>query len=64
MKYHCYTGAYDSVYAFDVEAESPQEAAAQAAAECNISGEWTVVPGEPVRVDVTERKSVPLPRPG
>lgn len=57
MKYHCYIGAYDSVYDFDVEAESPEEAAAQAAARCNISGEWTVIPGEPVRVDVTERKS-------
>jgi hypothetical protein len=57
VKYHCYIGAYDSVYDFDVEAESPEGAAAEAAAECGISGLWTVVPGEPARVDVVERKS-------
>ena len=57
MKYHCYIGAYDSVYDSDVEAESPEEAAAEAATKCHISGRWTVVPGEPVYVDVVERKS-------
>jgi hypothetical protein len=57
VKYHCYIGAYESVYDFDVEAESPEEAAAVAAGRCHISGEWTVIPGEPVRVDVTERRS-------
>lgn len=57
MKYHCYIGAYDSVYGSDWEAESPEEAAAMAAARCHISGRWTVAPGEPVYVDVVERKS-------
>jgi hypothetical protein len=57
VRYHCYIGAYGSVYDFDVEAESPEGAASQAAAKCHISGEWTVVPGEPVRVDVAERRS-------
>lgn len=57
MKYHCYIEYRESVYGSDVEAESPEKAAAEAAAECRISGRWTVVPGEPVYVDVVERKS-------
>jgi hypothetical protein len=64
VKYHCYIGAYDSVYDFDVEAESPEEAASKAAARCHISGEWTVIPGEPVRVDVRERRSYEAPPAG
>lgn len=57
MRYHCYIEAYESVYSSDVEAASPVEAAAKAAGEHGMGGRWTVVPGEPVYVDVAARTS-------
>jgi hypothetical protein len=55
MKYHCYIAAYETVYHSDVEAGSAMEAAAKAAGEHKLHGRWTVVPGEPVYVDIVER---------
>lgn len=55
MRYHCYVSAYESVYTSDVEAGSAMEAAAKAASEHKLHGRWTVVPGEPVYVDIAER---------
>ena len=57
MKYHCYIyiNAYESVYDSDVEAGSAAEAAAKAAAEHGQQGQWTVIAGEPVYVDVVMR---------
>jgi hypothetical protein len=57
VKYHCYIEYRESVYSSDVEAGSPVEAAAKAATGCHIHGRWTVIPGEPVYVDVVERKT-------
>ena len=57
MKYHCYTDAYESIYRSDVEAGSAMEAAAKAAGEHKLHGRWTVVPGEPVYVDIAEHTS-------
>ena len=55
MKYHCYISAYESVYSSDVEAESAADAAAKAATEHGQQGQWTVIAGEPVYVDVVMR---------
>lgn len=55
MRYHCYIGAYDSVYSTDIDAGSATEAASRAAAEQKIEGRWTVVPGERMYVDIVER---------
>lgn len=52
MKYRCYISAYESVYESDVEAESAPEAAQKAATEHGQHGEWTVIAGEPVYVNV------------
>jgi hypothetical protein len=52
-RFHCYASAYESVYRSDVDASTPQEAAAKAAEEHEVNGRWTVVPGVPVQVDVT-----------
>ena len=54
MRWHCFTGAYESVYEFTAEADTPQKAAELAATRHGIAGEWTVVPGEPVKVTVRE----------
>jgi hypothetical protein len=53
-RYHCYIEYRESVYAEDVEAGTAVDAAAAAAGKCRIHGRWTVVPGEPVYVDVVE----------
>lgn len=55
MKYHCYISAYDSVYHADIDACSATEAASQAARQNGIQGRWTVIPGDPVYVDIVER---------
>lgn len=55
MKYHCYIAAYEDVCHSDVEAESAAEAAAKAATEHGQQGEWTVIAGEPVHVNVIMR---------
>ncbi len=55
MKYHCYISAYESVCSSDVEADSAAGAAAKAASEHGRQGQWTVIAGEPVYVDVVMR---------
>lgn len=57
MKYHCYTSAYESVYSSDVEAGTPAEAAEKAAAAHGIGGQWTVIPGDALVVDVAKLTS-------
>lgn len=57
MKYHCYIGAYESVYSSDVEAGTPAEAAEKAAEEHGMGGEWTVVPGQALTVVIAKLAS-------
>lgn len=52
--WHCYLGAYESVYAQDVIADSAEQAALLAATATRLAGDWTVVEGTPATVTVTE----------
>jgi len=54
-KFHCYIEHHEAVYDSDVEAATPEEAAVEAAQEHGIGGHWTVIPGEPVDVNVVKR---------
>jgi hypothetical protein len=55
QRWHCYIEYREAVYSETVTAGSPQEAALAAAKSNGIDGMWTVVPGEPVTVDIVQR---------
>lgn len=58
MKWHCYLVVNDHfVDSADVDAEGSNEAAVIAATRTDETGTWTVVPGEPVEVEVKERSA-------